>query len=126
MLLGVFVFCCGVYGNGGFGFNDMGEANFLEYLINARHRDVVRKLSHKNRWHQCHAAREVENGIEVVLLDVDGVYGTYLETISAVDTAVAKQHGFAVANPQRLGGARFHAVRTADAGIVVDAKGVKE
>ncbi len=52
--------------------------------------------------------------------------GTHFEAVATVDATVGKQQGLAVANTQRFGRTRFHAVRTTDTGVFVDAKCVKE
>ena len=60
----------------------------LEDAIDARHGDVVRELAHKYGRHKGYTDGEVEDVLEVVLLDVDGAGGAYLETVAAVDATV--------------------------------------
>ena len=75
----------------------MGESQFLQYAVNARHGDVVGKLPEEDSRDESHTHGIVEDGLEVVLLDINGSGRAHLETIAAVDAAVGNEHGFAVA-----------------------------
>lgn len=98
----------------------MGKTDFLQDAVDARNRNVVWELSHENGGDDGNAAREIEDGIEVVLFNVNGVCRAGFEAVAAVDAFVGQEDGFALADADGFGRARFHAMRAADASIFID------
>ena len=95
------------------------EAYLFEDGIDARHADVVFKLTQEDGWDKCDAARIFKDFLEVVLFDEYGFMRTCYEAVAAVDAAVFVDMRFPVADTDSLRGAHSHAVGAAFANVFV-------
>ena len=95
-----------------------GEDGALTYLL--------LELGEEDGGHQQHWMLVVENRLEVVLLDVDGVHRAGDVAPAAIDAAVRVEHGMPVLHMYRARGAHARAVRASDTEVVFEFQRVVE
>lgn len=95
---------------------DGGEDGALAHLVG--------ELRAEDGGYEQHRTFEVVYGIEVVLLNIDGVHGAGLVAHSAVDAAVGIENGVAVLHMDGAGGAHAGAMRATDAEVIFELESV--
>ena len=124
MLAGILVLDIDVDIGGRLDFEDMPETQVLQGGIDAGDTYVVGELPQEHSGQQGHGMGELVDHLEVVLLDIDGIYGAGCLTLAAVDAAVLHNKGLAIGDADGFGRANLHAPGTSDAVAFVNFQGV--